>query len=390
MVVVDFTNVPLNKREDLLMPSRDRIREGPDRDAIESALEDFLHDHEGLRAFNEKRRQEELQAVFGGDKPLEKVLGKLLKHSPSLANLFGVGKQLSKPTGFDWAKRMGNYHGKTFPTFFRLSSGESRNQRVPVNIVYRFHFETDAVNDYFVRSRKPGIFVMAPAEVKKSFKLWNGIATLTVKPPIGSVPGSKISISATVTDAQQKEPFPEIALELMVDPPSSSAKGNVYAGGERDTRKGRFKKSTNGDDTVEGLSLPKIEGLIKGIHATWSDHFGSEDDACDVVPHGNQLDIYVNMSNPYLQAEIGSSKPGEKFVLENQFKYGLALLALAMYHDHVGTTKQKPESVTTTQDSDQPKVDILNEIRRASRGASMVILPLTNSLDAAAKSASGS
>jgi hypothetical protein len=387
MVIVDFTNVPLSKREDILMPSRDRIREGPDRDAIESALEDFLHDHEGLRAFNEKRRQEELEAVFGGDKPLEKVLGKLLKRSPSLANLFGLGKQLSKPTSFDWEKRMGNYQGKIFPTFFRLALEESPSKKVPANSVCRFHFETDAVNDYFVRSKKPGIFVMAPMEVKKSFKLWNGIATLTLKPPAGSASGSKISITATVSDPQRKEPFPETSLELIVDPPSSPLKGKASSGGEQDGRNGRFKKLTDGDSTSKGLSLPKIEGLIKGTHATWPDHFKSDNDGCDAVPHSNQLDIFVNMSNPYLQTEIETSKPGEKFVLENQFKYGLALLSLAMYHDHIEMAKQKPE-LSVAQDALPTNVDILDEIRRATRSASMIILPLANTLDAAAKSVS--
>lgn len=385
MIIVDFTNVPINKREDLLMPSRDRIREGQDRDAIENALEEFLHDHEGLRAFNEKRRQEELQAVFGADKPLEKVLGKLLKHSPTLANLFGFGQQLSKPTSFDWTERVGNYHGKTFPTFFRLATDESKVKQVPSNSVCRFYFETDAVNDYFVRSRKPGIFLMVPNDVKKSFKLWNGIATLTLKPR--PVAGTRIDVSVQVTDSQRKEPFPEIHLELIVEPPVVP---NKWSKGGQSQQiggvKARFKKLTDGGDSTKGLSLPKIEGLWKDVNSNWADHFNSDYDACDPVPHGHQLDIFVNMSNPYLKTEVEiSNQPGEKFVLENQFKYGLALLSLAMYHDNLETTKQAEPKVTEPL---QQEVDILSEIRKATRGAAMVILPVANNLNAATKSAS--
>jgi hypothetical protein len=322
MVIVDFTNVPTSKREDLLMPSRDRIREGPDRDAIENALEEFLHEHEGLRAFNEKRRQEELQAVFGGDKPLEKVLGKLLRQSPTLANLFGFGQQLSKPTSFDWATRAGNYHGKTFPTFFRLGSDELKIKKVSTNSVCRFHFETDAVNDYFVRSRKPGMFLMAPNDVKKSFKLWNGIATLTLKPRPNSVPGSKLDVTVQITDSQRKEPFQEISLQLVVEPPITQGKRTTGQASEPQEEKTRFKKLKNGDDFNKGLELPKIEGLWKDVNPTWADHFSDDYDACDPKPHGHQLDIFVNMSNPYLKTEVESSnQPGEKFLLENQFKY---------------------------------------------------------------------
>jgi hypothetical protein len=388
LVVVDFTDVPIAKREDLLMPSRDRLREGPDRDAIEKALEDFLCHHTGLRAFNEKRREEELKSVFGDDKPLERVIGKLLKNSPSLANLLGFGQHLKKPTTFDWQKRIGNYRGRTFPIFFRLAPDCSPSKDCPVNASCTFYFETDATNDYFIRSRMPGIFVIAPMEVKKSMRLWNGITELSVKPPQGSVVGTKLGITIQVTDPQRTEPFSQIALELIIGPPRiqkrvqppTNSTGVIAPQADYS----RFRSFKPGDDMSRGLALPKIIPLEK-TDSRWSGHFKAENDAVDPLPNGASLDLYVNMSNQSLQSEI-NTKPEEKYILENQFKYGLALVSLAIYFDFKEGTKENGIDGDSNKKSGDVETRVFSEIRSTTRGVAMVLLPMINNLSAATRS----
>ena len=77
--------------------SRDRLRGGELRDAIERELEILIKDHQGLRALREKRRREEIESKISDSKPLEKALELILKSSPSLLSLFSTGTWLSNP-----------------------------------------------------------------------------------------------------------------------------------------------------------------------------------------------------------------------------------------------------------------------------------------------------
>jgi len=384
MIAVDFTKVPASKREDLLMASRDRLREGSDRDNLENALEEFLGEHEGLRALNERRRQQELESVFGQDKPLEKVLGKLLKASPALADIFGLGNRLTKPVGFEWKSINREYHGKPYPTFFRLAPDQPATKQCAVNASCRFGFETDATNDYLIRSKNPGTFVMAPMDAKKSVRLWNGIASLTVKAPVGTLPGTRIPISIVVTDAHRAEAFPEISIEVQFQEPMShkDSKAKRKNEGGQDSASGRSKSTDDGTGAEHGLELPRIVTLVK-TDPKWKDHFSSDTDGVDPVRNADKIDIFVNMSNPSLISEISTCQPGEKFVLENQFKYGLALVALGMFYDYNEGSKAQ---VAGGSNGLTTPTDTLSEIRKASRGVAIVLLPLTNSLGSIANS----
>ena len=97
LVVVDCSLFTGRAREDLFMNSRDRLSRGELRSSIESELEDMLKNHQGLRDLKERRRREETQARLADSKPLEDVLETILKHSPSLANLFLLGKRAVNP-----------------------------------------------------------------------------------------------------------------------------------------------------------------------------------------------------------------------------------------------------------------------------------------------------
>jgi len=59
MIVVNCTDIPSRIREDLFMPSRDRLRECAEKRAFETALETYLIDHEELHRLNLQRREEE-------------------------------------------------------------------------------------------------------------------------------------------------------------------------------------------------------------------------------------------------------------------------------------------------------------------------------------------
>jgi len=199
-------------------------------------------------------------------------------------------------------------------------------------------------------------------------------------------PGDRVNIKTQVVDARKEEPFAEISLEVVVDPPRK--KSSPTPGGKKGKeegndkeKEGRFKQFKEGGDTARGINLPKIVPLWKD-NSRWTDHFGHDNDAVDPVRNGDQIDVYINMSNRYLREELESSKPGEKFVLENQFKYGIALVSLAMYYDSL----EKAETPSEGNTPSTSETAVFNEIRDATRAIAMVILPLTNSLGSVSRS----
>jgi hypothetical protein len=107
------------------MNSRDRLSAAPLRHAIEDELEVLLKHHEGLRELKERRRREELEESLKDSKPLEEVLEKLIRHSPSLSQLFLLGDHAANPfkpkTVQSQEKR---FEGKRYPTYFRFKGKE--------------------------------------------------------------------------------------------------------------------------------------------------------------------------------------------------------------------------------------------------------------------------
>jgi len=84
LVVVDCSEISSRARERLFMNSRDRLGGGSLQSAVETQLENIIHNHEGLRLLKEKRRQEQISERLEDAKPLEDVLRDILKSSPTL------------------------------------------------------------------------------------------------------------------------------------------------------------------------------------------------------------------------------------------------------------------------------------------------------------------
>jgi hypothetical protein len=159
LTIVDCTKITGRGRELLFMNSRDRLRDGDLRKQVEHELEDLLKNQPGLRALRERRRREEIESRIEDSKPLEQILESLLKHSPTLANLFLFGKHASNP--FKQVKTGAEdkpYRGETYPTYFNFKgkdAGYELTRDAHVNMRCRVAFETDAVNDYLSRSIDP-------------------------------------------------------------------------------------------------------------------------------------------------------------------------------------------------------------------------------------------
>jgi len=386
LVVVNCSPIPIEKREDLVMGSRDRLRFTDDWAAIEEELEQDLKLDEGLRALNEKRKEEEIQKAFGDDTPLEEIFERLLQVSPSLSAIFGRGLKLSKPTSFEWRKRRGPYQGKRFPTFFRLKLGFPTELKCPLNGARIVPFETDAENHYFTRPREAGICTITPSEAFMAAKLWNGIVRVILVPPATASPGEIIPVTITVSDPSRTNPICTKLLSVLVDTPRqltafTPPSGLGSNGRTRHmTRRGRFKRYIEGTEDESGINLPKTIPIEKS-NPDWAKHFSQDTEAVDMNLTNEQIDlIYVNMSNPHLLSEL-AQKPGEEVVLQNQYRVGLALATVAIYH----SLKTSSQNGDATSDVGNDFERLKGDLRKALRGVAMIVLPVINTLAATVK-----
>jgi len=363
MVILDCSNISSIARECLFLASRDRLTKGEERTQLERALSEELGDNDQLEALNLKRKEEETKNAIKDDKTINETLQKLLKHVIGLDKNFPWGGCIQKETDFDWKKKLGKYHGERNPTFFRLQNNSKRiNLKCPVNGTTTIVFETDAINDYFSRIRKPGKYFLQDPILEKSTSLANGIFKLKIQAPENSKFGDKIPIRFRVEDREKKKPW-KFRGTITISQPSKTKPG--FDGNPRDPHEyTRFKKPREGDKDESGIQGPNI---IPVKEQDWEKYEMSKISGCRIKISKESFDVFVNVDNEYLKNEIIVNKEKHPDYLIHVFTQGLALCAVGMYH--VLQNAKEDEGLP-----------IQNKVGEASDGLSMVILPMINNL----------
>jgi hypothetical protein len=96
LVLVDCSSLSATKREDLFMSSRDRLSKHALRFTIEREIEELLRTNPKLRKLQEQRRFQDVETKLSEEKPLEEVLRRIFKSSPTLQTLFLLGRRLPR------------------------------------------------------------------------------------------------------------------------------------------------------------------------------------------------------------------------------------------------------------------------------------------------------
>jgi len=415
LVIVDCTSITGRGRELLFMNSRDRLRGGELCKEVDQELEDLLKNHPGLRALRERRRREEIESRIQDSKPLEKILETLLKQSPTLANLFLVGKHASNP--FKQIKTATDdkpYLGKMYPTYFKFKGkdyGYHLNRDAHVNARCRIAFETDAVNDYLSRSIDRGtfsLFVVSGDERREAkdvgfsdnLNFQNGIASLSIKFSDSCKVGEKIEFLAVVTDTTRLEPFENhFSIVLQKAMESTGHKG------ERGERQ-KPPKDESGDEREMpgGIDIPKPIPVEQG---NWENMGFDQFTALKIKDSGERgaavagqqevvvYDFYINTDNVHLKRFLKAElKPGvDDKVAKTRFELGMMLVALALMHqDRMSraTTDAQSENLEA-----EPKESIDERVARVTSALAPFLLPMIDALGAldeeqvAASTASG-
>jgi hypothetical protein len=400
LIIVDCAEFSGRAREKLFMNSRDRLRAGELRAAIEDRLEDELKQNHSLRELKERRRREEIESRLEDSKPLEEVLRPLLEKSPVLSELFLHGRRASTPFR---TKSVGTedkpFEGKRYPSIFKFKGkvyGAELHRDCHINQRCRIAFETDAVSDYFSREIDRGEFSLfvesngrrSPVE-DYAVNLQNGIATLSVQLPANCCVGDEIRCVSQATDSTRIEPFENrfaIRVKEAIDQPRRDKKPRS---------KPPSKSEGNEREIPSGIELPEVRKVYENPEQGakgWEDMSPPFDkySAMHVVhagrsgDNGDDRDIYdffVNADNIYLKSEM-KPKDQDSEVVSARFIYGMVLLGLALLQEEKKSEEQTSGDIMNGHVGEDDTPSIEDKVESFSKAVAPVLLPMIDYLGA--------
>lgn len=384
LVIVDCSKFDDVGREELFMSSRDRLSGNPIRKEIEKVLTKYIREHEELRALSERRKREETEEKLKEDKPLEDVLDSIIKHSPSLASIFSIGKRLSTPFKTkDVQQKEKPYTGKIHPTYFKLKGkdyGQSITRDCHINLRARITFETDVVNDYFGRDIDRGEFALYIINGNEKIKatgyigpkLNNGIATLSIQLPNNVGVGDSIHFEAVVNDPIAIEPFINkfnlnVLKEVVIKskPPIHKQPPSDNAGKDR--------------ESPLGIMVPKSKWIKREEWEEQSPSFNKYTAMRAITDYEGDEKVYsfyLNANNFFLETELKTSDD-EPRLIRARFKYGMMLIGLSILYDFEESKKLKNEDDETDEENG---IIIEDKIEDATKAIAPVLLPMISNL----------
>ena len=368
LVFVECDDLTDSVREDLFMPSRDRLADNDFKHSLVDALEKTVRECQELKDLRNQRQQERMKARLEDEQPLADVLQSLIQSSPNLTTLLQLGQRISAPlntqsTGSD---EKIEFKGEVYPSFFKNKGyeyGTPAELARPVNHRVRLTFETDARDDYFTRSAERGSFDLTfldagGIEKKASIngpKLKRGIATVMLDFPDEAKIGERMALVARVSDTFRTF---ENRIVINAQPPAN------YTGGGSGNRKPPNKNKGKERERPMEVAPPRIKRVYRD---GWAVEGFDEFTAMRLEPLGytddERAELYefkVNMDNTPLLNEAKQKRLDEdRFkLLREQFLYANVLVGLSIL---LADKKTKEKS---TEDSDVSKEMIEERIGR--------------------------
>ena len=382
LVFVDCDELSDVVREDLFMPSRDRLTDNDFKGALIDGLEKALRDSDQLKLLRNQRQQERMNERLKDDRPLTEVLQSLIKSSPNLTMLLQLGQRISAPfnTILTGAEDDAQFKGEVYPTFFKIKGvdyGKLYKRGCPINQRMRLTFETDARNDYFTRRIERGQFFLTWIDEEGAQQdascvgpaLRNGIANLTVDLPDELDVGDDVTFIATVRDSRGEF---ENRILVTVRPEARSRGGG--GGGRRSPSEKQGKERERPTE----VAPPQIERIFKD---DWEQHGFYEFTAMEVEAVGyagenDSTELYafkVNMDNTPLLHEV-KQKRLDIGLARNQFLYANVLVGLSLLLHNKQTKGQKRESGEDNGSTES----VENQISDTCRALAPFLLALTS------------
>ncbi len=385
LVILDCSDLSAMEQHDMFMPSRDRlVDDNPFAMEIERQLMIALKEHQGLRDLRNQRAKQDVDDQLADNKPLEDVLKRVLKSSPNLARLFGLGQRLQTPFKPDVVQPTGKpFEGRPHPAFFRFAGkeqGQALARSAHLERRVRLQFETDVVDDYFTRKIDRGekSFVIIKADQRIPIpdyvgpNLSKGRGNLTFDLPEGTTLGDVIEVEFIVRDPVLGTEFRNVArlaiLAAVEDPP-----------GPKTLPKPRPDQppAPQGVQGNAGIALPEVH-WVKRTSQNWDAHFSTPDDCLVIVDDSEgstpEWKFYLNEDNKALQSELKFTKL-PALVVRKQFEIGMVLIGMAILHDE----KSRRESDGNPASKDEEDT-VENRVLETTRAVAPIVLPMIQSL----------
>lgn len=377
LVFVECDKMSDEVREDLFMPSRDRLTETDFKAEMIDGLEQVLKEDEALRLLRNQRQKEMMTGKMKDDKPLADVLQNLIKSSPNLTALLQLGQRITapfnaNPTGYQEEKP---FKGEVYPTFFKVKGtayGENHKRECPINYRMRLTFETDARDDYFSRRIEGGKFTMvwtdkASAEHKVSVvgpNLRRGSASVMVSLPEGVNVADVLAMTAITEDTRATF---KNKIDVMVRPWAEHNKG----GGTKKKDKNPNDQQGKDRERPHQLAMPRIDRVYRD---RWEklkfDEYTAMVMDAEYDDANNEITVFrINMDNTPLLNEIKQRRFDDQSA-RNQFMYGNVLVGLSLLLQDKDKGGQPP-------DGPQVKMKVEDSIEAMCRALAPFMLSLT-------------
>lgn len=374
LVFVDCDQMSPDVREDLFMPSRDRLADTAFKAELIDSLDQALKADDTLKLLRNKRQQDRVSEQLKDDRPLTDVLQNLIKSSPNLMQLLQLGQRISTP--FNTVSVASHpdepFKGEIYPTFFKIKNveyGKLFKRAAPINQRMKFTFETDARDDYFRRRIERGNFSLVYVDKKGNEQdcsfvgpnLKSGIASVMANLPDDFDVGDVVMLIARTDDPHRNF---ESAIEATVKPPADTQSGG---GGNR-----KPPQKTPGTDreAPRQLSTPEIKRVFREDWYKQSPPFdewtGMRVDVAGYDSEENEIyEFKINMDNTPLLNEIKQRRL-EDMTARNQFLYANVLIGLSLLLHHKQSSKK-----------DETGPSIESRIEETTRAMAPFILALT-------------
>lgn len=356
LIFIDCDGMTDSVREDLFMPSRDRLADDDFKPELISALEKAIRECEPLKDLRNRRQEEQARERVKDDAPLAEVLQSLIKSSPNLTTLLEMGQRISAPfkTIGTSGKPDAPFVGEIYPNFFKLKGveyGQLHKRNCPINQRMRLIFETDARNDYFTRRIEAGAFTLVCTDQHGNAcsvspigpNLKNGIATVTLDLPHGATIDDVLHIRTEATDTRASF-VNEIQVTITK---AAQPRTNPHK------RRNRPSKDEGSErERPNQVATPDITRVYK---EDWERHGFDDETALTAVfrryaGEDDEAEIYefmINMDNGALENEIKMKRLDkvQAVTLKEQFMYANVLIGLSLLLDHKKNRKNGGEGI---------------------------------------------
>ncbi|KMQ61155.1 hypothetical protein ACM40_15790 [Chryseobacterium sp. BLS98] len=374
LIHVDCTEMDPDFREELFMASRDRLKDGPEANALREYLGKKLRKSE-LDEINRKRKESiglenedttELIKSFAKNLPKNSDLFKLLQNTLKLEEKKEEKKD-RKPASQKPKTEVKPFLPQRFPSLFQL-----HNKKEGINIISlpkngerTIKFDTDVANDYFDRSEDSGDLEISVLQIKRNATSGGtepgtkkevsgvlniaksspnqGTIKLTLEPTEELNVGDEIEIKASLTAPGQT--FEEIILVKVTD------------------KEAPKQKIPQEEDQEDYIGLPKLHRVKE---ENWS---SLEENGIEMgrnivmypVSEGDQLqEIFINLDSSVFLNHRSKLK-GEDQILTAERKYISSVYFHTLFLYMI--TKRRKYSISVDKETGTESITIDEYIR---------------------------